>query len=293
MRKTIRKPLIESWQPTASTDQKLLIETLEQFLEAASVAAKWRTLGDAETSLTNKVARIFKRQKSIFLAGFGSLRSRFSESKRAETSQNATVILSESLTADEWIRIYDDCTNQTYAEFFGAVQDAIGAAMIAGATEAIQSMGVGISFSLRHPRAEAYLVEHGSALITAINETTRGNIQTVIIEGITNGWSYQRVASGIRSVFDDASTRRAKLIAVTELGNAYESGTSIIMRELIESGMTLEKRWLTVGDDRVSDGCRSNEAEGWIPFAQSHSSGHQNPLRFPGCRCTELYRRKP
>jgi predicted ABC-type ATPase len=54
----------------------------------------------------------------------------------------------------------------------------------------------------------------------------------------------------------------------------------------------MEKKWSTTGDNRVSELCLVNEDESWIGINQPHASGHMMPLRFPGCRCAELYRRK-
>ena len=40
----------------------------------------------------------------------------------------------------------------------------------------------------------------------------------------------------------------------------------------------------------ASDGCDENAAAGWLPLAAAFPSGHQRPLRFPGCRCDLLMR---
>ena len=45
------------------------------------------------------------------------------------------------------------------------------------------------------------------------------------------------------------------------------------------------KRWMNMGDDRVSDGCIENGNAGWIDNKEAFPSGHQFPPRFPGCRC--------
>jgi hypothetical protein len=85
---------------------------------------------------------------------------------------------------------------------------------------------------------------------------------------------------------------RAHLIAVTELGNAFEDGSLGAARRMAAMGLEMEKKWLTVGDQRVSEGCRTNQAAGWIPIDRPFPSGHDRPLRFPGCRCTAQYQRK-
>ena len=63
-------------------------------------------------------------------------------------------------------------------------------------------------------------------------------------------------------------------------------------QDLADHGIEMEKQWSSMKDDKVSDGCNANELDGWIPISQPHSSGDMHPLRFPGCRCDELYRRK-
>ena len=65
--------------------------------------------------------------------------------------------------------------------------------------------------------------------------------------------------------------------------------------DALDAGLDVEKHWSTMGDDKVSDECLLNEQDGedgWIPLEQAHTSGHMHPLRFPGCRCDELYRVK-
>jgi hypothetical protein len=52
---------------------------------------------------------------------------------------------------------------------------------------------------------------------------------------------------------------------------------------------TEEKRWVTVGDDRVCPLCHGNEAQGGIPIEQAFQSGHQYPTAHPRCRCVLSY----
>ena len=85
---------------------------------------------------------------------------------------------------------------------------------------------------------------------------------------------------------------RAHLIAVTEVGEAYSAGSLAAGEALEEAGVAMEKSWSTVGDDRVSAGCLGNEDAGWIPLNDDFPSGHQRPLRFPGCRCDLLMQAK-
>jgi len=270
----------------------MLSSNLDRFLEEASVAEKWRIVGPTETKLQRALSKAFRAQGQRLIKAFGSLRSQFAE---------AAGPLREAITADDWLRIFDRITSETTDLFFEPIQTLAGQAMERGAASTIADVGVDIAFGLKNPRALAYLDEHGYGLISQIDAVTRGNLATIIRNGADEGWSYNRIAREIISLYSEMAVgkpqqhiqSRAHLIAVTEIGNAYEEGSAIVVRDLQDAGLVMEKKWLTVGDDRVSDGCRGNAAEGWIPYVQSHQSGHQHPLRFPGCRCTENYRRKP
>jgi hypothetical protein len=258
-------------------------------LEAVIANHKERVLAPIVARLEREVARAFRAQGQRFVRSLGSLRSRFTES----------AVLRETLTADDWLRLFDEATGATTEIFFGAIQSAAQAALTAGAQNAIADVGIDSAFNLRNPRAEAYLQAHGYGLISQIDSVTRGNIATIIDEGVREGWSYNAMAREITALYSQMAVgrpqqhigSRAHLIAVTEAGQAYESGNEMVVRDLQDAGLRMEKKWLTVGDDRVSAGCRANEAEGWIPLERSHRSGDMRPLRFPGCRCTELYQR--
>lgn len=135
--------------------------------------------------------------------------------------------------------------------------------------------------------------------IAGIDETTLELLRTLIEQAIGEDWAYTKLAAAIRRLFKDFGRAvpqrhlrdRAELIAVTEIGQAYIDGQLDQAERLAARGARLEKSWLTVGDDRVSDGCRGNADQGWIPLAQAFSSGHTGPLRFPGCRCALQTRR--
>lgn len=49
------------------------------------------------------------------------------------------------------------------------------------------------------------------------------------------------------------------------------------------------KRWITRGDERVSDICQSCEAQGVIPIKDSFAGGVARPPAHPNCRCTVAY----
>lgn len=166
--------------------------------------------------------------------------------------------------------------------------------------ESAMVVDFGISFALNQDALARTVRELSARMITNISETTRNIIVDILTQGAESRWSYAQTAKAIADKFREFTARagqrhirnRAELVAITEIGNAYMQGKLEVGRGLVSSGLAMEKAWLTVGDERVSDGCRANESIGWIDFGQSFPSGHEAPLRFPGCRCALQMRRK-
>lgn len=262
---------------------KNLLDPITEFLEAATVAQKWRKMKPIETRLEKDMAKAFAAQGKAFVKAFAKLQGKFKE----------------SISDDDWVGIYDDVAKTTEQLFINPIQRAVQLSLAAAAEELIGDLELDYSFTLKNPRAIAYVEEHGAELVKGINDTTRGYIRTLIRDGVDGGWSYNRIAEELTNRFSEFAVgvpqkhieSRAHLVAVTEVGNAYEAGNRIVVQDLQDAGLKMEKKWSTIGDENVSDGCRENEAEGWIPADDEHASGDMNPLRFPGCRCGELYRR--
>ena len=167
-------------------------------------------------------------------------------------------------------------------------------AIIAGANDALQIMRMQAELAVQDPRVLTYLQTNSATRISAINETTREAVQSIIMKGQEAGWSYEELAKALHQRFEEfrvgtpqAHLRtRAELIAVTEVGDAYCEGPLLAGRDLAAAGFKMTKSWLTVGDDRVSAGCNENESASAIALESQFPSGHMRPLRFPGCRCS-------
>lgn len=260
-----------------------LIEALDRFLEAASAADKWRALNKPFGESAKQIGRAFAAQGKALLAA--------------------------ELVQGSWLETWDMVAGGDASDLLlGAVQAAAGAGMEAGAAAMAKQFELDTAFNLRNPRAITYLKQHGAAWITGINDTTRSRIQTIVAEGAERGLSYTEIANILEDTFaefaptgdklvnlllGDKGRSRAELIAITELGQGYERGNEIVVEDLVAGGLKMQKKWLTTGDGKVSDGCRNNQAQGWIAVEDAFQSGDMTPLRFPGCRCTCLYRRKP
>lgn len=237
--------------------------------------------------------RAFRTQGREFVKGFAGYAGRFpAEAKEAR--------LSEALEDWELEALLRASETATQRGFILPIDRAARKALLAGALHAIADVGVELSFALKNPRAVAWLQDYGASRVTLINEATREYIKSVVVQGVQEGWSYDRMARAITERYSEFAVgrpqehikSRAHLVSITECGDAYCEANRIIGEELQNAGVETEKRWSTIADDRVSNGCQANADAGWIPFGQPFPSGHQRPLRFPGCRCDLLTRRK-
>ncbi|MGE4535419.1 phage minor head protein [Halomonas sp.] len=273
-----------------------LLEAVETFLETSAAVSfnrrKRRALKPIERRLELAMQRAFRRQGRVFVKKLATLKDRFP----TETSEAR---LSEAIEEWEWLALYAAAVQETLKAFTEPIDLAARRALRAGALHVLADAGVALSFTLKNPRAVSFLKEYGAQRVTKINETTRDYIKSVVTQGVEEGWSYDKMARAITARYEEFAVgqpqqhiaSRAHLVAVTEAGEAYCEGNMEVAQDLEAAGLTMMKKWSTVGDSKVSDGCRDNEAVGWIPLNQAFPSGHQRPLRFPGCRCDLLTKR--
>lgn len=246
--------------------------------------------------------RAFREQGSLVARKLRSVKRYFSEASDPFAQHDAWLNMkfSEALPPSEVELIWAQVQLETVKLFAAPIDAAVAKALEYGGIAILGEVGMKPRFDLKNPRAVDYLKDYGADLVKGINETTRDTLQTLISNATDEGWSYKRTAEAIIERFEQMAVgkpqehidSRAHLIAVTETGQAYEEGSRIVAKDLQDAGLDVEKSWSTVGDVKVSDGCKENEADGWIGIDKLHSSGHQRPLRFPGCRCEERYRIK-
>lgn len=283
-------------------------------LELMEVVTRGATKAKAEKlqrPLTMAMRRAFNEQGAMFVRKLRVLKIKFAEASRIVGNvpddgpfhiwaAQLQMEFREAITPADWQRAWYEVEQATIKLIALPIDKAVAEALRIGALAQIGSLGMDVRFDLKNPRALAYLNQYGARQVTKINETTRGILQTLLSQAADEGWSYQRTADAIIERFaefgigkpQDHIDSRAHLIAVTEVGNAYAEGNLIVAKDLAEAGILTEKYWDTVGDTKVSQGCKDNEAAGWIAFDAEFPSGHQRPLRFPGCRCDLLIRVK-
>ena len=277
------------------TDLTTIRDSCQRLLEALDQLKRERKLRPLVLTLEKELAAAFREQGRLFIKGLDSIAHTYPQME-AETPGQFSEWWWEYI---EWWIYLQRAMVETLRVFVNPVDAAVIQAYLVGGHTMLAEVGMPMSFTLANPRAVAYLENYGADLITKINGTTREYIKNILVKGGREGWGYNKVANAITERYAEFAVgrpqqhiqSRAHLIAVTESGNAYEAGNFEAAMQLQERGMAMEKHWVNVGDDKVSDGCLENSAVGWIPLEQAFPSGHLHPLRFPGCRCHAQYRR--
>lgn len=282
-----------------------LSAALDRLTEAVSarrqILRRRRSLAPIERRLQRAMARAFRRQGAAVLRALEPYRSRLDPSEPVGAIESLREA-ARPFSPAEWDEIFEKLPRDVRDAFEGPLEHALRQAMQAGGADTLEliELAMAFRFELDNPAALAYLRDKAAELVTRIDETTREQIAEIVTRGANEGKPYSAVAAEIRKRFAEMGELkpqrhirdRATLIAVTEAGNAYSESTLIVARDLTAGGLAMVKSWMTIGDDRVSAGCRANQAQGWIDAADAFSSGHDRPLRFPGCRCILLIQRK-
>lgn len=277
------------------------MDAFMNLIEATRRSGRLRKREQIERRLELALRKAFREQGKQFVRGLSKFRNRFAEAAQIRSPfGDDKIMLDESIPPTEWLFVFHLVAQKTASLFEKPIDAAAQAAMLQGAGNLIADLGMSISFTLQNPRAEAYLEKYGARLVTNINETTRDYIRTIMEQSAAEGWSYDRTAEAITDRFQEFAIgkpqehidSRAHLIAVTEAGNAALEGQMIVAQDLQDAGVTMEKAWSTVGDEKVTSECKANEEQGFIALHLSFKSGHQRPLRFPGCRCDLITRVK-
>ena len=118
----------------------------------------------------------------------------------------------------------------------------------------------------------------------AITESTRDFIRADVVNAIEQGLSVQELSKTLQENYAFSKVR-SNAIARTETAAASMEGALISYRQAESYGLKLYKTWSTVGDDKVSDECLLNEADGMIPLKDKFSSGADAPPEHINCRC--------
>jgi len=130
--------------------------------------------------------------------------------------------------------------------------------------------GVGISWSLSNPHVQEVL-DRLADDIKGVADTTKDEIRALVGRQADEGWSTEELAKQIQELGETRSPIRAKAIARTETGTAYNLGAVSAYRE---GGITHVQ--VLDGDD--DEPCASANGATW-----TLDEAEKNPLGHPNC----------
>lgn len=127
----------------------------------------------------------------------------------------------------------------------------------------------------------------------SISHTTKRDVINTLKEWIDNHESRTDIQKKINSIDDKLFwLPRARTIAVTETAKAYEFWNRQPIEALQNVWIQMEKKWLTVWDDRVRPEHMECEEEWWQPIDHIYDSVWVDmPPWWVNCRCTMQYQR--
>ncbi len=123
--------------------------------------------------------------------------------------------------------------------------------------------------------------------LNIVNQT-RTRVNSLVTQTIERGDSLGTLQKSLREDFA-FSPERARVVSRTETATAQGQGAK---QAAVAQGFN-EKRWITQGDDIVSEECLANEAQGWIKIGDPFDSGVDTIPQHPNCRCNVRHRLKP
>ena len=159
--------------------------------------------------------------------------------------------------------------------FASAIAKAIDAGSEAAATMTSTSAGDTESFIAE------YLKDGGFSRLTGdLDKTTVDRLASAVADAYESGADFDGVVQAVKDSFADATTTRAKMIAHTELNDAFGQSVLHFGRE---AGATT-KTWET--DLTPCVVCIANALQGSIDLDEDFESGDDAPPAHPSCMCS-------
>ncbi len=152
-----------------------------------------------------------------------------------------------------------------------------------------------INWGLKNDEATIYITRlrdlHLSQNLWSVSRTTKLWIIELLTDWINEWLSYWEIWRSIQKtdpvIF---SKSRAELIAVQEVGRAYEYGNYLPMKELQDKWEQVKKKWITAWDIKVRPTHQKNWQDSWIdlrvPFSWTQTNIAPQGFR---CRCATIY----
>jgi hypothetical protein len=144
-----------------------------------------------------------------------------------------------------------------------AIESAFGDASLAG---------LSVSFDLDNPFVQTVL-DRLAKDVQRVADTTKAEIQALVGRSAEEGWSMERLAKELDQLAEIRSRTRARVIARTESGTAYNLGA-------VASYRTAGLSHVQVLDGEYDEPCKSANGSRWtLDQAAANPLGHPNCVR--------------
>jgi HK97 family phage portal protein len=127
--------------------------------------------------------------------------------------------------------------------------------------EVMRDLGTELSFNMLNPFVHTFLGEFGAERVTAMNQTSKDLVTSVIMRGFEEGLSAREVKSLLRGQFEDMSSWRAQTIARTEMTRAANFGTH---NAYVQSGLVKARVWISTADPATRPEHAASASEGGL-----------------------------
>ena len=236
-----------------------------------------KALETHEAAIAKTVEVLFGRQRDSIL---DRMKGRAAGSDHARMS---VADLTAIFQRPRWIR-----------EFRQAIRPDLERAMSAAGTALMSDVGVKVKFDSTSPAAVNFLRGRAQRFAEEVNETTWAKLKDSLSEGMESGETMPSLASRVEAVMGDRIRSSASTIARTEALGAYSGGSQIAAEQ---TGLDLEKTWLSALDSRVRDAHQDAHGQTVGLNEDFEVGGDTGP--GPGmmgsaendanCRCTTVY----
>jgi HK97 family phage portal protein len=185
--------------------------------------------------------------------------------------------------------------DEAQKEWAEALEPEVRTAVEAGVARGAAELGISPFDIGPYPTISEYIRTKTLTFSFEVNETTLNRLRTELSEGIEAGETMRELTERVDGVFGFAEKVRAERIARTETVGASNYGT---VRAYQESGIPLEKEWLTARDGKERDSHQMMDGQRQ-ELSDPFYSGEGNALQYPGdggapvyeivnCRCTVI-----
>lgn len=259
-----------------------------------------------EKNATNKIFRLFGKQKKYFLESIKKLSFFSLKLKKNKITPQEEAEINRVVESMEGKNEYSDFMTRIW-----------GQSLVRGGKTINIELDLAILYNVKNKEAIKW-IKNKEIFETApvespqwtkardflrlsnyrgnIDYTTKEKIKKILIKAAEEGYSYQKTAQliieqGEAGVFTQA---RAEAIASNEIRVAYEEGKKQVMDKAYErySGeRDVTKKWLTTGDERVRESHAKNGSDDWIEYKKNFSGTAEfnAPSSEFGCRCVTQY----